>query len=71
MSAEELLAELEVRGTERAHAIAWRQRTDAELAELFRKVQQHPELEVKAAAERAGIGRSLAYKLMRESGRQD
>ena len=66
MKAEEILEELDRLGVERVKDRARLQKTEDQLASWFAKAKAHPDVDMSAAVKRAGVGRSMAYKLVRE-----
>lgn len=65
-SPEDLLAALEVAGQQRVEDEAKLSETNDRLAELLAQAKAHPDVAMREAVERAGIGRTLGYKLINE-----
>lgn len=65
-SPDEIREELKRAGVERASARRRLRKADDELAALLAVAMESPDLTMKDAAELAGIGRTFAYKLVKE-----
>lgn len=70
-SAEKILDELAGIGRMRSSLQFDTQVAERELGEVFDEAKEHPDIAMSDAAKVAGVDRSLAYKLIRKSGRSD
>lgn len=70
MTADDLRTSLAIHGDARRRARERVARVDADLAALLAQAVDHPELTMIEAAKLAGVGRSMAYKLVREHAEQ-
>lgn len=66
MNREQLLEAIEQTGKERAEGEARLGETNDRLAGLLAKAKAREDVDMTEAAERAGIGRTMAYKLINE-----